>query len=180
MLLVSEFLLNATVLSLRTGGVIGETTGYLINPNNLKVEGFWCNYIATSHPLILLEQDIRDISTKGILVNDHDVLSEPEELIRLKDILQLNFTLLNKSVETKNKEKVGKVKDFSIETKSYYVEKLYVTKPIYQNLAGGQISIDRNQIIEVTDNKIIIKELLKPVKAVKLSTSSVSSAVNIA
>lgn len=165
MLQLSASLLNQPVMSLRTGGVVATTVSAIINPNNLKIEGFYCTDSFSNQMLILLTQDIRDILAQGMVVDDHSVLVEPDELIRLKSVIELKFDLMGKHVQTQAKEKVGKVNDFAADGQTLYIQKLYIGQSLLKSLSTGQISIDRNQIIEITNRRIIIKELLKPVKA---------------
>jgi sporulation protein YlmC with PRC-barrel domain len=159
MLQLSASLLNKPVLSLRTGGPIATIIEPIINPDNLKVEGFYCEDRFDKSRLVLLYQDIRDILPKGFVVNDHDVLTEPEELIRLKKVLDLNFSLPGKQVVTVDKQKVGKVSDYAVETGTMYIQKIYVSQSIMKSLTGGSLSIDRTQINEITPSRIIINEL---------------------
>lgn len=149
-------------MSLRTGAVIANITSPIFNPNNLKIEGFYCqDRFDKKKELILLYQDIRDIMAKGYVVNDHDVLVEANELVRLKDVLELNYQLIGKHVETISKQKVGKVSDFATEMETMYVQKIYVSQSILKSFSGGTLSIDRSQINEITPRRIIINELLK-------------------
>jgi sporulation protein YlmC with PRC-barrel domain len=69
--------------------------------------------------------------------------------------------LLKKPVETVSKEKIGKVSDYAVETTTMYVQKLYVSRSIIRNLTGGGLSIDRSQIVEITNSRIIINDLLQ-------------------
>lgn len=161
MLQLSAPLLNKSVLSLRTGSVIASISGPIINPDNLKIEGFYCQDRFDKQQLVLLYQDIRDILPQGYVVNDHDVLAEPEELVRLKKVMDLDFELLGKQVVTVNKQKVGKVSDYATETTTMYVQKIYVAQSIIKSLTGGSLSIDRTQINEITPRRIIINELIK-------------------
>jgi uncharacterized protein YrrD len=167
MLQLSQSLLNRPVLSLRTGTTIGTVTTPIINPNNLKIEGFYCNDRFSKQQRILLYQDIRDIMPQGFVVNDQEVLSESEELVRLKDIIKLGFTLIGKPVVTQSKDKIGKVSDYATEVDSMYVQKLYVSQPLLKSLTSGSLSIDRSQIMEITNRRIIIADLLQatPVRA---------------
>ena len=161
MLILSNSLVNKSVLSLRTGTPVATITAPLINPNNLKIEGFYCQDRFNKKELIMLYQDIREILPQGYVINDHDVLVEPEELIRLKDVLNLNFELLNKQVVTVAGDKVGKVSDYAVESETMFVQKIYVAQSIIKSFAGGSLSIDRNQVNEITPRKIIINELAK-------------------
>ena len=83
MLKLSESLLNQPIMSLRTGQQVAMTTLDIINPNNLQIEGLFCADRFKRHELVLLYQDIRDVIPQGIVVNEHDVLAEPEDLVRL-------------------------------------------------------------------------------------------------
>jgi sporulation protein YlmC with PRC-barrel domain len=161
MLQLSTSLLNKSILSLRTGRPIATITAPIINPNNLKIEGFYCQDSVDKKQLILLYQDIRDMMPQGYVVNDHDVLSEAHDLVRLKDVLDLNFNLIGKQVVTVSKEKVGKVNDYAADTETMFIQKIYVAQSILKSFTGGSLSIDRSQINEITPTRVIINELLK-------------------
>lgn len=161
MLQLSARLLNKSVLSLRTGSPIATITGPIINPDNLKIEGFYCQDRFDKRQLVLLYQDIRDILPQGYVVNDHDVLAEPDELVRLQKVMESDFDLVGKQVVTVSKDKVGKVSDYAAETETMYIQKIYVAQSILKSFTGGSLSIDRNQVNEITPKHIIINDLLK-------------------
>jgi len=165
MLQMAETVLNKPVLSLRTGSAVAEIIAPIINPDNLKIEGFYCQDNDSKGQLVLLYQDIRDILPQGLVIDDHDVLSDPEELIRLRTVLELNFELIGKPVETIEGEKVGKVSDYALEGTTMFIQKLYVSQSILKSLTGGSLSIDRTQIHEITPKKIIINELMETAPA---------------
>lgn len=146
-------------MSLRTGGKVAMTTDAIINPNNLKIEGFYCqDLFDKKQRLILLAQDIRDVIAGGLVVNDHEVLTQPGELIRLKDVLEIGFQLIGKPVFTENKKRIGKVMDYAADKDSLYIQKIYVSQSLLKNLSGGNLSVDRGQIVEITNRKIVIKD----------------------
>lgn len=175
MLQLSKTLFNRPVLSLRTGGQIATAIRPLINPDNFKIEGFFCEDRFSKSELILLSQDIRDFLPQGFVVNDHDVLSEPEELVRFKKIIKINFEIMDKPVVTVNKKRLGKVNDFAADSETLYIQKIYVSQSLIKSLSSGQLSIDRNQIVEVTNRKIVVNEPLQgkksPVPAAAPATS---------
>ncbi|MBC7581843.1 hypothetical protein H7097_03190 [Aeromicrobium sp.] len=161
MLQLSAAITNRPVMSLRTGGQVATAVTPIINPDNLKIEGFYCNDLFENKELILLYQDIRDIIPQGIVIDDHNVLVEESELVRLRKVLELQFELIGKPIETVDKEKVGKVGDFAVETGSMTIQKLYASQSIIRSFTGGSLSIDRSQIVEITQKRVIINELLK-------------------
>lgn len=164
MLQLSASLLNKSVLSLRTGQPVAFVTTPIFNPNNLKIEGFYCEDSYSKKQLVLLYQDIREFMKEGFVVNDHDVLVEPEELVRLHEVLASKFDLMGKKVVTISNQKVGKVGDYAVETETMFVQKIYVSQSILKSFTGGSLSVDRNQINEITDKQIIINDLLNDAK----------------
>ncbi|HEX5798084.1 MAG TPA: PRC-barrel domain-containing protein [Candidatus Saccharimonadales bacterium] len=170
MLRLHETLLDVPVLSLRTGGQVAIATKMIINPNNLKVLGWYVNDRFSSDELILLSGDVREISSKGIIINDHEVLSEPEELVRHKEVLEVDYDLMGKKVVSESGKKYGKVTDFSVETGGMIIKKVYASQSIIKDFSGGNLSIDRNQIIEITRSKVIIKNPTEKSSATAAST----------
>lgn len=150
------------------------TLAAIINPNNLKIEGFYCQDNRNKKQrVVLLSQDIRDIVPQGLVINDQEVLSHPEELVRLKDIMSINFELIGKPVYSFSKERLGKVSDYAVEIETMYVQKIYVAQSVIKNLSGGALAVDRNQILEITNRKIVIQDPLQGVEAREIQAASV-------
>jgi sporulation protein YlmC with PRC-barrel domain len=77
--------------------------------------------------------------------------------------MKLQFELLGKAVYTQNKKRLGKVADFALDVESFTVEKLYVGQNIVKNFSGTSLVVDKNQIVEITDKRIIIRDPLQGV-----------------
>lgn len=165
MLQLSRNLIRKPVLSLRTGTVVAQALAPVINPDNLKIEGFYCDDVVNRQSAILLTQDIREILKQGYIVNDEEVLTQPEELVRLQKILAMGFQLEGKLVVTTEKERLGKINDYATDSTTFYIQKLYVTPTLLKSLSSGQLGIDRNQIVEITPKKVIVKPPLQLSKA---------------
>jgi sporulation protein YlmC with PRC-barrel domain len=158
MLQLSGMITDRPVMSLRTGTQVATALVPIINPNNLKIEGFWCKADQRKQ-LILVSQDIRDSLPQGLVVNDADVLTDQGELVRLAPVIHINFELLGKAVETTEGRKLGKVSDYATDTESMFIRKLYVAPPLYKHFSGGSLGVDRTQIVEITDKKIVINDI---------------------
>lgn len=171
MLKLSDALTNLPVMSLRTGGQVGTATSMIINPNNLKIEGWHVQDRFNSQDLVLVSSEVRDIAAQGIIVNDHEVLSPAGELVRLKPILEIGFVLIGKQVVSQSGQKYGKVSDYAVETEGLLVKKIYASQSIIKSFAGGNTSIDRTQIVEITDRQIIIEDALVKDEAAAVSPS---------
>lgn len=156
MLLLSKELYGRDILSLRTGSAVALAEKPIIDPSNLKIIGWWCKSFSARDSKILLSEDVRELLPGGLAVNDEIELSEPDELVRHRDVIDLKFTLEGKQVKTKNR-KLGKVSDYSF-NEGYFVQKLYVEQPLVKALSNDTLIIDRRQIIEITDRYIMVKD----------------------
>ena len=158
MLILGQQLIGKNIMSMRIGRAIAVTTDVIINPNNLKIEGWHAYEPGTKKSAILLSQDVRGFVNQDFVVDDLDALTDPKELVRLKSLLNLKFELIGKVVITDGRRRVGKVIDYALEDETLYVHKLHVGQSILKSFSGGQVIIDRSQIIEITDKKIKISE----------------------
>lgn len=165
MLQLSAMLINRPVVSLRTGAQVATALAPIINPNNLKIEGFYCQDSQSREQLILVSQDVRDILPDGIVVNDHDVLAAPHDLVRLHNVININFEILGKQVVTSGGTKLGKVGDYAFDTASMMIQKLYVTQSIFKNFNGSSLGIHRTQIVEMTNRQVVVNDLTHKVPA---------------
>lgn len=172
MLHLGTTFLNRPIMSLRTSSAVAVALRPIINPNNLKIEGFHCQDTLQKRQSILLTQDIRDIIKEGFVIDDHEVLANSEDLVRLKEVLNIDFDLLGKSIVTTRKYKLGKVTDYSADSTTFYIQKLYASQPLYKSFNGGQLAIDRTQIIEITNKYIIVKDPLQATKVPVIANAS--------
>lgn len=155
MLYLSTRLNNLPLLSIRSSGRIGIVVEPIINPHNLHIDGFYCKSAHSKDQLVLLDMHIRDLSAKGIIIDDHIDLSNPDELIRLQPIIDLKFKLIDKQVLV-GKKRVGKVAEYAIDVDSLFIQKLYVQPPVWQSINQNRLVFSRNSVIEVTDSHIIV------------------------
>ena len=157
MLFMSKSLFNRPVMSLRTGTRVATAVEPIINPHNLKILGWWCSLAGRGKNLVLLSEDVRETTPGGLAVNDDEVLSQPEDLVRHREILDIKFRLTDKTVRTK-RQKLGKVADFSYND-GMFVQKLYVARPVTKIFSSQDtLLIDRTQILEVTDSYILVRD----------------------
>jgi sporulation protein YlmC with PRC-barrel domain len=160
MLTLGQSLINKSVLSLRNGSPIGVVTDVLIDPNNLKIEGWYAQDKFSKERKIILASEIRDIIPQGFVVDDDVALSASQDLVRLTPIIHLNFQLVDKLVISDTKRRMGKVTDYAFDKEAMFIQKLYVGQSVLKSFSGATLTIDRNQIVEVTNRKVVVKEAL--------------------
>lgn len=151
------------MVSLQTGAPIATTSSLIIDPRELNVVGFYCSGPRLdTNPAILLVSDIREIGTLGIIVDSADVLMHPDDLVRLKDVLNYNFTLEDKHVIDQAGHKLGKVVTYTLDSDSLYIVKLQVHPGVWRSFNTTELLIDRSQIVQVSDHDVVVKSTRKP------------------
>ncbi len=171
--MLSSTLRNRPVMSLRTGTQIAVAAEPVINPHNLKILGWWCA-LPGGQRAVLLSEDVRESMPNGLAVNNEDALSDPSDLVRHKEILEINFELMDKPVRTK-RQKLGRVSDFSYND-GLFVQKLYIARPLRKVFtADDTLIIDREQILEVTDKYILVRDTEIKATAEELAGGAVAA-----
>jgi len=140
---------------LQTGAHAARVVRPLVDPFRLTIPGF---FLDTG--TILLHQDIRELHKGQFIIDDVDVLSEPEDLLRLKKIIELNYQLIGKRVRTQSKKAVGKVEDYVFDDMTHEIKKIYVKRSVLHSFHESTLVVDRSQVIEVDDTEVIIADAL--------------------
>lgn len=158
MLVLKERLINVPIMSLQTGAEIARTNRPIIDPRQLTIVAFYCEGPKLDvDPAVLHIDDIREFGTLGFIVDSADTLMSPNDLVRLQQVIGFNFALEGKQVVEENGHKIGKVSNYTIDTRSFYITQLEVQQGFLQSLTTASALISRTQILEVTDKKIIVR-----------------------
>ena len=170
MLVIGSKMLNCPILSLHVGGEIAETREAVIDPENLRIIAYTLDGPLLRDPEygnILMTDDVREISQNGMIIDSIDRLVNQEDIIRLNEIMSLNFNLIGLKVVTQGGKKLGKIVDYTFDSQSFAIFQLIVQRPMLASINDPQLTINRSQIIEIDDYKITIKHDKEQVKVKK-------------
>lgn len=157
MLIEGSKLLKYPILSLHTASRIAEVKGLVIDPNFLKVVAFEISAVSSRQRLFLEASSVREFSKMGMIVDSDEEFVEKDDVIKLKDTIDLGFSLDNMKVVSKKKAMLGRIEDFTINTEDFQIMQLIVKRPIYKALIDPELVIGRSDIHEINDNEIIVK-----------------------
>lgn len=166
MLIYASRLIGTKVLSVQAGGPIAVISEPIVDPNNLKIIAFKLTgpLVAKSKNNILDVKSIREYSNFGIVIDDIDELVTEDDVVKISDILKLNFSLPGLKVETKKGSKLGKVIDYTVTSEDFLTHQLVVKRPAIKSFLDPELIISRKEIVEVNDYKIIVKDEEKILK----------------
>lgn len=158
MLLLGERLLGTPVMSLQVGTKIATTVEPIIDPRNLIILGYEVDGpLLESRPKFIRIADIRELSDIGMIIDSSDELVDLDDVIKIKEVLSLNFTLVGMKVVDERGHKLGKVEDYILDTDSFVIQQLSVKGGILSSLSSTGHMIHRSQITEISDTAIIVK-----------------------
>lgn len=157
MLIEGSKLLKYPILSLHTASRIAEVKSLVIDPNFLKVVAFEISAVSSNQRLFLEASSVREFSKMGMIVDSDEEFVEKDDVIKLKETIDLGFSLDNMKVVSKKKAMLGRIEDFIINTEDFQIMQLIVKRPIYKALIDPELVIGRSDIHEINDNEIIVK-----------------------
>jgi len=156
---VGSRLLGYPVLSLHVGGEIARTVEPVIDPEGLKIIGY-----VLDGPLIRGEvgeildiSSVREFAPTGMIVDSIDEFVNRLDVVRIDKVMGLNFRLVGLKVVTEDGENLGKISDYTLDTKSFAIYQLIVRRPTLKSLIDPELTINRSQIVEVDDYKVVVK-----------------------
>ena len=163
--------IGVPVLSLQTGSEIARTSDVIIDPRQLKIVAFRVSGSNLDYAnSVLYPEDIREISTIGIIVDSSDKLMSTEGLVRLQEIIDFGFVLDGIRVEDDRHHKLGSVKDFALDPDSFIVQQLYVKPSLVRSLSVTTLVVHRSQIASINNRRIVVKSPTVPDKEPLVST----------
>ena len=157
MLIEGSKLLNYPILSLHTASRIAEVKALVVDPNFLRIVAFEISAVSSKQRLFLDVTSVREFSKMGMIVDSDEEFIEQNDVIKLKETIELGFTLENMKVVTKKKTMLGRVEDFMVTTDCFQIMQLIIKRPIYKALIDPELVIGRSEIHEINDNEIIVK-----------------------
>lgn len=150
---------NVPVLSLQDGSIIARVEEVLIDPATLEIAAFKCaeDRHLPENPLVL-PQDVRQFSPDGLIMNFLDDITSSADVIRLSKLIARPYHLIGAKVISDMHRKLGRVEDYTVNTESFRIQRLYVKRSLIRSPLGSSLIIDRTQVLDVTEREIVVRE----------------------
>jgi uncharacterized protein YrrD len=167
MLLLGSRLIGTPIMGLQTGGKLAETSLPIIDPADLRIIAYQVEGpLLDEHPSLIRMADVREMSDIGMIVDSSDEFIGTDDVIKIKAISDLGFTLVGMNVVDETKRKLGKVEDYSLDSDSFIIQQLNVKRGILKSLTDTGLLIHRSQIVEINDKHIIVRTTAQRVEPV--------------
>lgn len=171
MLLLGSRLLDTPVMGLQTGGELARTKYPVIDPATLTILAYTVEGpLLASKPMLLRIADTRELSDIGFIVDSNDEFVEPDDIIKLAEIYNLGFSVINMPVTDEKNNRLGKIIDYTIDTDSFTIQQLTVKRPLFRRLNDTELLVHRSQIIEINNQSIVIHSKAETPEHTRVST----------
>jgi len=145
-------------MSLQTGARLAHTVRPIIDPSNLYVLAYEVDGpLLTQKPTFVRTADIREYGRIGMIIDSNDELIGLDDVIQIKKLHDLEFSLIGLNVIDEHKRKLGKVDDYTLDTGDFIIQQLNVRRGFIKGLTDTGLLINRSQIIEINNTSIIVK-----------------------
>lgn len=157
MLILGSRLIDTPVMGLQTGSELARTKYPVIDPATLTVLAYTVEGpLLAGKSMLLRIADTRELSDIGFIVDSSDEFVEPDDVIKLAEIYQLGFSVINMPVTDQKRSRLGKITEYTIDTDSFTIQQLTVKRPILRRLNDTELLIHRSQIIEINNQSIVV------------------------
>jgi len=179
MLIYNSKLINLPILSVQDSGRIATIVKSIIDPDSLKIIAFRA-YGAVNEDggNILDVKSIREYSNLGIVIDSRDEFVKDDDVVKIAKVLELGFDLNGLKVVTKKGSRLGHIIDFTVTDDNFSVQQLIVKRPSYKSFWDSELTIPRTEVVEVTDDKIIVRDEEKVIKERAMKEDFVPNFVN--
>ncbi len=152
-------------MSLQTGGEIAHTVTAIINPRNLHILAYELDGAKLDEkPAFIRIEDIRELSDMGFIVDSSDSLTTLDDLVIDREYYEQPPKIEGMKVVDDQGTKLGKVEHTTMSTDTFRIEQLSIRRPFLKSIAETELLIDRRQIIDISDNKIVVRSPREGVK----------------
>ena len=174
MLLLGSRLIGTRIMGLQTGTQLAVTKAPIIDPGNLQITAYQVEGpLLVERPSFIRMADVRELSDVGMIIDSSDEFVGLSDVLSIEKLFNLNFSLIGLIVIDQAKHKLGKVSNYSLDTTSFMIQQLNVSRGGLKSLSETELLIHSTQIIEINDKSIIVRstaQKLQPIeKTAKLS-----------
>ena len=171
MLILGSRLIGTHVMGLQTGTQLATTKSPVIDPGNLQIVAYQVEGpLLVERPSFIRMADVRELSDVGMIIDSSDEFVGLSDVISIEKIFKLNFNLIGLVVIDQSKHRLGKVSNYSLDTSSFMIQQINVSRGGLKSLSDTELLVHRSQIVEINDKAIIVRSTAQKLQPIEKST----------
>lgn len=157
MLILGSNLENTPIMALQTGSQLAITGEPIIDPTQLKIVAYRTERnMYSDEELLIRIADIRELSRLGFIIDSGEDFINPTDVIKIEEIIKLDFHLNGIKVVDKNGKFIGKVFDYTLNLLDFTINQLIVKPSFFQRIQNSELTISCAKIFSIDNEKITI------------------------
>ena len=166
MLLQISTIIEKPINSMETRIRAGIVKNIVVNPQNGQLMALVVRAGFPTKQKILPIQDILSVGPGMVIIRDDSAIVEPDEIVRVNEILKQKIKIMGGSVRTQSGTRLGKVYDVLIDTQTAVIAKYYVRASM-TGLTQADRIIPANKVVAITREAIVVRDDFEKVAAVE-------------
>lgn len=138
------------------GAQLGSVKEVIINPANGNFLGFAVK--AMGKEMVVPTNEIKMIGSGFVMVRDFNSITDPKDVVRIKETLDFGAKILGEGVQTECGQKLGKVNNATLNLKTMALDKLYVSGKLSIRVIAKELLISAEKIVEIKKDLIIVSD----------------------
>lgn len=151
-------IIGAKIILFQERAIIGMVKRVLIDPSDGAFVGLAVNALHNNKEMYIPLTEIKGFGQGLIIIEELSSLSDSEEVIKIKEVLESEPKIANSLVVTENGQKLGRVEDATLDLRIAQLKKIYVNPRYLKGILGDQLIIDAKQIVAIEQERIIVKD----------------------
>jgi len=156
-------IIGTHVLSHAHGEVLAIVEDVIIHPDTGKVEGFWVKPLTLPFRHAVLPWEGVVAWKRHLYIRDEQAMAEPDEIIRISEILARKTYYMGNRVRTESGKSLGKVFDLDFDESKMLLRYLFVRKSFLLFSMAAQF-VHYDSIVQVLPDRIIVRDEERTVK----------------
>jgi len=148
---------KTNVITKREKIILGSLQKIIINPDNGRVVGIMLRLPGRRKPMVANTSAIVGFGMNFMMIEDMECISMPDEIIRIKEVLDRDVNIIDSTVVDEDKRNLGKVRDYSINLLEMKLARLYVRKKPFVSPFFKNFIISAENIVKIEKKKITVK-----------------------
>ena len=162
-------IVGTPILGHEDGALLALIQDIIIHPDTGKIEAFWVKPLTLPIKNAIIQNDSILEWKKNIYIKDVREIAEPEDIIKISEILSRNTFFIGNLVKNEAEEVLGKIYDLDFDTNKLYLKNLYTQKSFFGFKFQSRI-FPYDRIIKVLPEYILVKDIEE--KKVKVKEAS--------
>lgn len=150
-------IIGANIILFQERAIVGQVSRVLIDPDDGAFVGLVVAPVHQKQETYIPTTEIKGFGRGLVMVEDLRSLSEEEDVILIKKVLDGEPQIIGAPVFDEDGTRLGKVNDATIDVRVGVLKKLYVNPPLLAGILGDQKIIDAKQIVKIEKKRITVQ-----------------------